>query len=273
MSKLTQSTFFKCGVLKQIETATGKKYNITPTLPQTVVGDPNQIRCELCSKAFKAKNHLNNHVLFKHKTHIVAEQRSKSANIEMPIQHLLIVSEIPTTSKRKRTCSSKRRKSYTIDFKVQTLKCLGKLSKMPTVKGKWRNVANERGIPNRSTVIKWNSNRDKIFEEVVRNINRKGKRNTTAVRQRRKLSAERPNKTEKYPAAAKLVALKFKLRRAKGCKVSKMWFCHKMKQKNKTRHRKMQVQIKSGFPSLPVAWIRAKPLFNSGPQGIENFEF
>ncbi len=90
------------------------------------------------------------------------------ANIEMPIQHLPIVSEIPTTPKRKRTCCRKRRKSYTIDFKVQTLKCLVKLSKMPNFIDKWRKLANERGIPNRSTVIKWYSNRDKIFEEVVR---------------------------------------------------------------------------------------------------------
>lgn len=51
------------------------------------------------------------------------------------------------------------------------------------------------------------------------------------ARQRRKLVGERAKCSEKYPLAANRVVLEFKLRREKGCKVSKLWIKKKMKAK------------------------------------------
>lgn len=51
-----------------------------------------------------------------------------------------------------------------------------------------------------------------------------------AGRPRRKLVDDQLNeKREKYPLAAARVVVEFKLRRAKGCKVSKLWLKKKMK--------------------------------------------
>ena len=51
-----------------------------------------------------------------------------------------------------------------------------------------------------------------------------------AGRQRRKLVDDQLNeKREKYPLAAARVVVEFKLRRAKGCKVSKLWLKKKMR--------------------------------------------
>ena len=52
------------------------------------------------------------------------------------------------------------------------------------------------------------------------------------ARRRRKMVGEKAQfKSEKYPLAAKLLIAEFKLRRAKGSKISKLWLKTKMKQK------------------------------------------
>ena len=43
------------------------------------------------------------------------------------------------------------------------------------------------------------------------------------------MPSNKPGKRERYPRAARLVPAEFKLRRARGSKVSKIWFCRKMK--------------------------------------------
>lgn len=52
-----------------------------------------------------------------------------------------------------------------------------------------------------------------------------------AARQRRKMIGEKSKHSEKYPLAANLLVVEFKLRRAMGSKVSKIWFRKKMKSK------------------------------------------
>ena len=50
-----------------------------------------------------------------------------------------------------------------------------------------------------------------------------------ATRQRRKLTGDKAKNSEKYLLASARVTVDFKLRRAKGCKVSKLWLKKKMK--------------------------------------------
>ncbi len=50
-------------------------------------------------------------------------------------------------------------------------------------------------------------------------------------RKRRKLVCEKAKNSEKYPLAADRVICEFKLQRAGGCKVSKLWLRKKMKAK------------------------------------------
>jgi len=71
-----------------------------------------------------------------------------------------------------------------------------------------------------------------IKEGACRKPAKEKRRHLKATRQRRKLVGEKVNNNcEKYPLAAKRVVLEFKLRRAKGCKVSKLWIKKKMKAK------------------------------------------
>ena len=82
----------------------------------------------------------------------------------------------------------------------------------------------ERGV-SKSLIVKWNKNRDKIKAEYSHN-KRKETGSVKAVRQRRKIIGD---KAKKYPLAAARVIVDFKLRGAKGCKVSKLWLKKKVK--------------------------------------------
>ena len=121
--------------------------------------------------------------------------------------------------------------SYTIDFKLQTLKLLDKGSQIVNVKDKWQKVADERDVAKRSTVVKWNRQRKEVFAEAEQNRHKKNQGKACRCRKRRHLSSTRSSRAEHCPLTAKLVVSEYKLRRAKGAKVTKMWFCRKMKAK------------------------------------------
>ncbi|XP_044179647.1 uncharacterized protein LOC122961127 [Acropora millepora] len=121
---------------------------------------------------------------------------------------------------------SSSRKSYTIEFKAKTLERLDLFSELK-VKKRWEKVAEERGV-SKSVIVKWNKNRDKIKAEYSHN-KRKETGSVKAVRQRRKIIGDKAKNSEKYPLAAAQVIVDFKLRRGKGCKVSKLWLKKKMK--------------------------------------------
>ena len=122
-----------------------------------------------------------------------------------------------------------RRKSYTVDFKIKTLQLLDSLSELKTKK-KWEKVAEKQGI-SKSLVVKWNKNRAKVQSELKLNRQTKNAGSLVASRKRRKLVFEKAKNSEKYPLAAERVLHEFKLRRAGGCKVSKLSLRKNMKAK------------------------------------------
>ena len=83
--------------------------------------------------------------------------------------------------------------------------------------------------------VKWNKNHDEILAERTLNKRKQNKGVAQPARQRRQLVSGKL-KTEIYPLAAERVVLEFKLRRAKGCKVSKLWLTRKMKEKIEACH-------------------------------------
>ena len=122
---------------------------------------------------------------------------------------------------------SSRRKSYTVEFKAKTLERLDLFSELK-VKKKWEKVEEEGGV-SKSLVVKWNKNRNKIKAESERHKRKKNSGGVKATRKRRKLIGDKAKNSEKYPLASARVIVDFKLRRAKGCKVSKLWLKKKMK--------------------------------------------
>ena len=122
---------------------------------------------------------------------------------------------------------SATRKSYTLEFKKQTLHLLDSLSNS---RNKWKKVAEAKQI-SKCLVIKWNKARDKIFVELSLNKCSANAGGVRASRQRRKMVGEKAKNSERYPHATKLLVAEFKLRRAQGSKNSKLWMKSKMKKK------------------------------------------
>ena len=232
-------TLFDCGIKKSIETRKGEKFDITSVLPTSVNLPKKPVECEICNEPFAAKKYLDSHVRWKHggdvnfkskpvSTPSYTESEEISNNeCTLVLDDLDVVDtirhEVTKPDNRK---GSSRRKSYTVEFKAKTLERLDLFSELK-VKKKWEKVAEERGV-SKSLVVKWNKNRNKIKAESERNKRKENSGGVKATRQRRKLIGDKAKNSEKYPLASARVIVDFKLRRAKGCKVSKLW----LKKKN-----------------------------------------
>lgn len=121
-----------------------------------------------------------------------------------------------------------QRKSYTIYFKIKTRDLLDTMKELKTKK-LWEKVAERRGV-SKSLVVKWNKDRVRLRSQLALNKTKKNKGAARPTRQRRQLVCGKV-KAEKFPLAADCVVVEFKLRRAKGCKISKLWLKKKMKEK------------------------------------------
>jgi hypothetical protein len=131
-------------------------------------------------------------------------------------------------NKTKNRRGADQRKSYTMDFKIKTLDLLDVMKELKTKK-LWEKVAERRGI-SKSLVVKWNKDRIDIRGQLALNKTKKNKGAARSTRQRRQLVSGKV-KGEKFPLAAERVVVEFKLRRAKGCKISKLCLKKKMKEK------------------------------------------
>ena len=80
-------------------------------------------------------------------------------------------------------------------------------------------------------VVKWNKARNSILSEIDKNKQKTNAGGAKEARHRKQMVGEKARNTEKYPLASKLLITKFKLRRAKGSKITKLWLTTKMKQK------------------------------------------
>ena len=83
-------------------------------------------------------------------------------------------------------------------------------------------VVKQQGVI-KSLEIKWEENRGKILAELTMNKTKKNTGDAKPLKQRRSIAKNRSSCTDKYPLASNLLLAKFKLRRAAGSKVSKLW--------------------------------------------------
>ena len=239
-------TLFSCGLRKSVELKDGRLYDITTTLEKEVnlVG----IKCKHCDRSFKGQQYLDGHVQFKHPN--IAEQNSNSNSSESTSTSTIVVNnntpilaESPNRENvpRESACAaqgkvqsrsnnrkgSNTRKSYTVEFKKKTLDLLDLLKSSTK---KYNIVAKQQGV-NRSLVFKWDKNRSKILTELSLNKKKQNTGGSRSMRQRRRITANKSARADKYPLAANLLVAEFKLRRAAGSKVTKLWLKKKMKEK------------------------------------------
>ena len=143
--------------------------------------------------------------------------------------------EIKTNNRR----GANQRKSYTIDFKIKTLDLLDTMKELKTKK-LWEKVAERRGV-SKSLVVKWNKDHVKIRSQLALNKTKKNNGAARPTHQRRQLVCGKV-RTKKFPLTAERVVVEFKLRRAKGSKISKLWLKKKMKEKVEACYEKAAVQ-------------------------------
>lgn len=236
-------TLFDCGIKKSVETRKGEKFDITSVLPKSVKLPNKPIECEICKESFAAKKYLDSHVRWKHGSDllnikskpVITSSYTESGKVSN--NECTLVLDDPSVvdtrehevEKPENRRGSSQRRSYTVEFKAKTLERLDFFSELK-VKKKWEKVAQEQGV-SKSLVVKWNNIRDKIKAESERNKQKKNAGGVKSARQRRKLVGDKAKNSEKYPLASARVIVEFKLRRAKGCKVSKLWLKKKMKSK------------------------------------------
>lgn len=197
------------------------------------------VKCKHCDKSFKGQQYLDTHVQFKHPQFPSSESTNGSTAVFQHTNANIRSTEmtdrsgnspfddLPNQSQKRKNNRRGRstRKSYTVEFKTLDL-----LESMKTSLHKYQIVAKQQGV-NRSLVFKWEKNRDKILAELTLNKKKQNTGDRRPMRKRRRIHGNRSQRSERYPEASKRLLVEFRLRRAAGNKVSKLWFKKKMKEK------------------------------------------
>ena len=134
-------TLFDCGFHKKVEQRSGDLYDITETLHKALKLKYDSVRCGICSQSFSGKQYLDQHMRFKHPEcsadDSVEEGSDQSISFQISSTPSNDVQEIEgritrddslCTTKGESRRGSSNRKSYTIDFKKQTLDLLDSMS-------------------------------------------------------------------------------------------------------------------------------------------------
>ena len=62
-------TFFDRGFKKEVETKSGKRFDVSAGLPKSIKVPNKQVRYEICNESFTAKKYVDTHVRLKHPSH------------------------------------------------------------------------------------------------------------------------------------------------------------------------------------------------------------
>lgn len=141
-------TLIDCGYKEEVETKSGRWFDVSAGLPKSVKLPNKQVRCKICNESFTAKKYLDTHVRLKHPFHD-SRQRStcstKTSILSSNIERNVTQDTPPTEEARRTTCrystenencekvatnktnnrrGSDQRRSYTVDFKIKTLELL-----------------------------------------------------------------------------------------------------------------------------------------------------
>ena len=203
-------TLFGCGFKRKID-FNGKEFDVTSALPTTTKIEKQVETCRHCGESFSGQQYLNMHLHFKHRSYTKLKENG-SSNFqetradETNVQEYVDLSAdgekekiqrndktTPTSMPRPGLSANKtgqhgacQRKSYTLEFKMQTQHLLDSLTRSK-ITDRWQNVAASKGV-SKSMVVKWNKDQKKIENELVLNKEKGNKGNIRELRQRRKLA-------------------------------------------------------------------------------------
>lgn len=127
-------TLFDCGFQQKVELRNGDLLDVTATLPKAVKLKYDSVRCSICSQSFFGKQYLDQHMRFKHPSECKgqgsADQSISLQSSNSPSNDVQEIEERRDDSSRTADKIHKRRrgsatcKSYTLEFKKQTLHLL-----------------------------------------------------------------------------------------------------------------------------------------------------
>ena len=129
---------------------------------------------------------------------------------------------------------NRKRRSYTLFFKLKVLKDLKEVLHSTAIKDKYKFIAEKHQI-NKSLVCKWKKSEKVLQEEadlMRTKKKRKGIESTSTARTSRRIT--RKFKLQHFPVAEKKLVEEFRKRRASGFKVGHKWLKIKMKQMIRT---------------------------------------
>ena len=158
-------TLFHFGFKKQVETKSGKLFDVSAGLSKTVELPDKPVKCEICHNLFTEEKYLATHVRFKHPDQLLksklsqSSSSSKTSNIanqatdqkdvdEETLETTCDLTEIEDRESGIKTNNRRganQRKSYTIDFKIKTVDLLDTMKELKTKK-LWEKVAERRGV-------------------------------------------------------------------------------------------------------------------------------
>ena len=160
-------------------------------MPKTASSILKPIECDVCKEHFTSKQYLRTHMFWKHpapsshggqhEIEIITEHdeekpSAKSVAVVLTDSETEVTEEVTEEDRRGRSSvrrGSCKRRSYTLDFKVKTLRLLDRRSMTKNLKNKWEKVASMRGISNKSLVVKWNKDRKKRLDVYLTTQSRK----------------------------------------------------------------------------------------------------
>ena len=221
-----QGKLYKFGFTRKVKTERGKCYDVTSLIPSTIQSNTKPVKCDVCNEDFKSKQYLDQHVFskYRHSTRPVlgAESSDEPIDIHASFQNVHDNKENECESsdvtesecveeegdkimafpfspglgrksklKVKHCGGSRKRRSYTLDFKVKILHLLDKLTVTKNIKNKLEKAASMMGLPNKCLVIKWNKDREKILGVLSNNRVERGTGNFEAAKQRQQLPSKK----------------------------------------------------------------------------------
>ena len=162
-------TLFDCGFKKNVEVKNGGLYDINETLQKHVKMTASDFQCQKCSQSFYRKQHLEMHTKYKHPDVEVDSMDKSTLALNIEFVDLNVQQEASQQEEDRPPHQEKehaeyrhgrnKRKSYTIEFKKQTLDLLDNLSNS---RNKWQKVADAKKV-SKSLVVKWNKARNSIL--------------------------------------------------------------------------------------------------------------
>ena len=245
-----QATLGKFGFKRQVTTPSGRTYDLF--IPDTVEKDNSNRKagksssCPVYCKKIPGYTHYFKHPgteLLDEKTENNKENSSKcnsnlvrnltqsngNTNSRSMDSVMSINAPRPREStKRKNTGGSAIRKSYTLDFKIKTLKLLDEVENQKDIKHKTDYVAKKKGV-HKSLVVKWKSNKAELLKQLSDNAHNRSTSTTPSIRLRRKINSGKRSRHAWFPFAENNVMIDYKRKRSLGERITKLWLKTKMR--------------------------------------------